>query len=161
LLTALAFHYTAAAETLARRGARVDNVIAAAGLGHDHLVMRFIDQEGGPTIAVPWIRMTGDPLQLALVWAGIHGRTATAEILLRKGVDPAAADSRQFTALHWAAYYGHVETVRMLLDCNAPHEARNCYGGTPLGQTIWATIHEGVRPGHPAIIDLLEGKGKG
>ena len=69
-----------------------------------------------------------------------------------------AKDARQFTALHWAAYYGHLEVVRLLLAWKAPLEARNCYGGTPLGQTIWATMHQSVRPHHQAIIELLKEK---
>src|SRR5207245_6061268 len=35
LMTALAFGYRSAAEALARRGARVDTIVAAAGLGLD------------------------------------------------------------------------------------------------------------------------------
>jgi len=139
LRTALAFHYTKVAEVLARRGARVDTVLTAAGLGREDVLMH----------------LPGDR-DLAMVSAAAHGRVGAVELLLRSGVDPGAKDARQFTALHWAAYYGHLEVVRLLLAWKAPLEARNCYGGTPLGQTIWATMHQSVRPHHRAIIELLK-----
>ena len=41
LMTAFRFHYPAAAEALARRGARVDNVITAAALGRVDLVEQY------------------------------------------------------------------------------------------------------------------------
>src|SRR5262249_48137876 len=42
LMTALAFGYPAAAEALVRRGAAVDNIVAAAGLGRIDLVKAFL-----------------------------------------------------------------------------------------------------------------------
>lgn len=163
LLTALAFHYPEAAAALARRGARVDTIIAAAGLGRDDLVRRFLSHDGRlragvPLAGVRWLRLPKDPkahVELALVWAAMLGRSAVVALFLERGVDPGATDARRFSALHWAAYYGYPETVERLLEWHAPLEARNVYGGTVLDQVVWATQHEGVRPHHVAILERL------
>src|ERR1700741_622800 len=46
LLTALAFGYPDAAQTLVDRGARIDSIVAAAGLGDLDRVRSFVDEEG-------------------------------------------------------------------------------------------------------------------
>lgn len=51
------------------------------------------------------------------------------------------------TALHYAAYLGHVDIVRMLLKKKANVDARNDNGATPL---MLATLR-----GHTAIVELL------
>jgi ankyrin repeat protein len=163
LMTALAFRHADAAEALVRRGARVENVVAAAGLGREDLVRNFLDADGNlkanvPLVTVPWLRLPKDPranLELALVWASMLGRTNVVELLLQNGVDPGAKDNRQFTALHWAAFYDYPDTVDVLLKWNAPLEVENVYGGTVLDQTIWVTAHYRVLPNHPAIIQRL------
>jgi len=100
LITALAFGYTEAAETLARRGARVETVVAAAGLGREDLVQRMVDRDGRlhadvPLVHVHWLRVSPEQqanLELALTWASVHRRTGVAEFLLRHGVPPGARD---------------------------------------------------------------------
>jgi ankyrin repeat protein len=48
------------------------------------------------------------------------------------------------TGLHWAAYGGHVETVKLLLEHGAPLDEKDeSYGATPLG---WALYSWGNRP---------------
>jgi ankyrin repeat protein len=153
------------AQVLARRGARVDHIVAAAALGREDLVRSFVNADGSLKAAVPLVparllrRAYGphevdpqDPktnLELALVWASQCGRTGVVDFLLQKGVDPRAED-RVGTALHWAAWYGHLETVETLLKWNAPLEATNCFGGTILDQTVWATVHR-----NPAGMDYV------
>ena len=46
LATALAFGYAETAELLVRRGARVDNIVLAAGLGRLDLVRSLMDDQG-------------------------------------------------------------------------------------------------------------------
>jgi ankyrin repeat protein len=148
LLTALVFHCAEAAEGLVRRGARVDTVVAAAALGRQDLVESFLDKADG-----------NSDLPLALVWAAMHRRSAVVELLLREGVDPRSQDQRGWTALHWASYYGYPEIVDLLLCKNAPLEAENEFGGTPLNQTIWTTVHERLLPDHPLILRTLVNSG--
>jgi ankyrin repeat protein len=90
----------------------------------------------------------------AFAWACFTGRTADAERLLDKGVDPAASDKTGLAGFHWAANRGNVKTVRMLIRRGSPLEQVNMYGGTVLGQTLWSAVHE-HREGLAEIIELL------
>src|SRR5205085_2186479 len=58
------------------------------------------------------------------------------------------------TALHLAAHEAHLDVVRILLAHHADIEAKNSYGGTALGQTVWSAIHD-PQPDHLPIIELL------
>ena len=151
VLTALAFQYPDAAEALAGRGGRVDNILAAAGLGRDDLVRHFLDAGGElradvPLAPVPWVRLANNRrahLELALIWAAALGRARVVEVLSRQRVDLGAHDHQGFTALHWAAARGHAGVVETLLRRGAPLEATNVYGGTVLAATAWASVHMG------------------
>lgn len=149
LMTALAFWYGGAAETLARRGARVDNVVAAAGVGREDLVRRFvIDRE---TLAAEvryfetrWFRTPREPrahIELAFVTACHFGKESIANFFLELGVDITAKDKDAMTPLHWAAASGMTETVRQLVARGAPLEARNTWGGTVLDSTAYFAYH--------------------
>ncbi len=144
LMTAFRFHYPLAAEALARRGARVDNVITAAALGRTDLVDAFITDSGElrpevPLAQVPWPRLPRDPkvhLAYALTWAAKWGRREVVELMLRKGVDPGGKDA-DATALHFAVAHGHMDIAHVLLQYGASLEALNSYGGTVLSGTLW------------------------
>jgi len=144
LMTALRFHYPLAAEALARRGARIDNVITAAALGRTDLVDAFIADDGTlrPDVRlaqVRWPRLPRDPrvhLGYALTYAATWGRREVVELMLRKGVDAGGKDD-DGTALHAAAGYGHVDIVRLLVQHGASLEALNSYDGTVLSATLW------------------------
>jgi len=144
LMTAFRFHYPLAAEALARRGARVDNVITAAALGRADLVDAFVTDTGElrpdvPLARVRWPRLPRDPrvhLGYALTWAATWGRKAVVELMLRKGVDPSGKDD-DATALHFAAAHGHMDIVHLLLQYGASLETPNSYGGTVLSGTLW------------------------
>lgn len=144
LMTAFRFHYPDAADTLARRGAKVDNVISAAALGRADLVDRFVNDDGTlrpdvPLVEVAWPRLPRDPkvhLGYALTWATAFGRNEVVELLLRKGVDASGQDD-DASALHFAAAFGRMELVRLLLEHGARLESFNSYGGTVLDGTLW------------------------
>jgi ankyrin repeat protein len=91
-----------------------------------------------------------------LVWACQYGHNDVVEFLLDHGVDPGAGIN--MTGLHLAAHEGHLETVKLLLAHNAPLEAKNKYGGTALGQTLWSVIHNPM-PAHRAIVEALVAAG--
>ena len=165
LITALAFQYPDAAEAIARRGARVHTVLAAAGLGREDLVRRFVDARGhasanGPLASVRWLRLPRDPrahLERALIWAAALGRTGVVEFLSMQHVNLGAADDQGLTALHWAAVQGHQDVLDVLLRRRAPLEALNVYGGTVLGTAVWAAANrDGVfRPGGFVEVDYV------
>jgi len=144
LMTAFRFHYPLAAEALARRGARVDNVITAAALGMLDLVDGFVTDGGElrpdvPLAHVRWPGLPRDPkvhLAYALTWAATWGRREVVELMLRKGVDPGGKDD-DATALHFAVAHGHMDIARLLLQYGASLEALNSYGGTVLSGTLW------------------------
>jgi ankyrin repeat protein len=163
LMTAFRFHYPLAAEALARRGARVDNVITAAALGRVELVNAFVTDAGElrpdvPLAQVRWPRLPRDPrvhLAYALTWAATWGRKDVVELMLRKGVDANGKDD-DASALHFAAAYGHMEIARLLLQYGASLETRNSYDGTVLSGTLWYAYNAPV-PGvdYPAVVREL------
>lgn len=147
LMAALANARPAAADLLARRGARM-TIVAAAGLGRLDLVKGYFDPVGNFKPDVPYVPVWGVPkepkaqLEAALVYAGIYGHTSIVEFLLGKGVDPGAQDASGQTALHMAAHGGHLDTVKFLLERKAPLEIKNGYGGTVLGQALWSAANK-------------------
>jgi len=94
------------------------------------------------------------PMEQAFTWACMLGRTADAEFLLDNGVDPLAGDNTGLNGFHYAAWHGHLETVKLLLERKVPLEVRNMYGGTVLGATLDAVANRPVVT-HVAIVELL------
>jgi ankyrin repeat protein len=124
---ALANNCPEAAVALVARGARVPNVITAAGVGHLELVRRHADVA------------SQEQLERALIMAARYGRHAVVEYLLDRGVEVGASDG--MTALHWAAGGAHLETMQLLIERGAPLEAKNEFGGTVLDSTLWFASH--------------------
>ena len=147
------------AEALLRRGARM-NIRHAAALGRLDVVKRFIDRDRSVQADASLIPLPAEPgaakalVEEAFIEACMHGRTRVAEFLLNQGVDPSAQVNTGQTGLHYAAHGGHLETVRMLLERNAPLEVKNMYGGTVLGQALWSATNE-PRADHLPIIEAL------
>jgi hypothetical protein len=163
LITALAFHYKDAGETLATRGARVDNVLAAAGLGREDLVRSFVDDNGElrpevPLTKVRWLGVEENSrghLELALIWAAGFGHLNIVDFLATANVDLSAKDNQGMTALHWAAWYGHLDVIELLLNRGAPLEVENNYGGTVLSSTVYASVNSGLDVDYVPVIDRL------
>lgn len=129
LMTALAFGYPSAAEALARRGARVDNIAAAAGLG------RLADARQLLATA------DGESRHRALALAAQHGNVDIVLLLLDAGEDPNRynpdGNHSHSTPLHQAAIAGHDAVVRLLVEREARLEIKDTiYQGTPLDWAI-------------------------
>jgi ankyrin repeat protein len=157
---ALMFGYTHAAERLVLRGARVDNLIYAAGLGRtdvvrhmlatgtgtDRIVRRTDDRAG--RFSYPVAR-DADAREVALIVAAMHGRLGTVRALLDGGVDVNATPYCRQSALHYAAQMGRGEVVEELLARGADASVVDTQmHGTP---AQWA--REG---GNSAIAERLE-----
>ncbi len=166
MMTALDFNYLDAAETLARRGARVDNVVTAAALGRLDLVQRFVIGRnqiapGVPLLAPPWLRRPLPPepkahIEYTFVWACKFARADVAGWLLTMDPDPAATDGYEMTALHWAGANGMTATIGELLRRHAPLEAENTWGGTVLNSTLHFAVYQPVAGvNYAAVIDTL------
>jgi hypothetical protein len=95
-----------------------------------------------------------DELAEALTCAAFLGALSALEHLLRLGVPPEGGAATGLNALPWAANRGELGAVRRLLAAGAALEARNSFGGTVLGATVWASVHE-PRDAHAAIVAEL------
>jgi len=162
VMTALAFGYIEAGEALARRGARVDNVMSAAALGRLDLVERLLAEGVRVSASLQnlyWLGLSSEPrahLERALVWACAYGRTEVVGYLLAQGVDPAATDPSGMSGLHWAAANAHLEVVTVLIQRGAPLETRNRWGGTVLDATLhFALQHPAGWPYYAAVMETL------
>ena len=93
--------------------------------------------------------------QSAFLTACGSRRNNVVEFLLQKGVDLNDGGGDGQTPLHCAVIGGHLETVKLLLKFNPPLEAKNIYGGTVLGQTLWSAAHGGDPKIFSEIIETL------
>ena len=84
--------------------------------------------------------------------AAFHGFTEMVELFLDFGVDVNHVNQKKDTALLWSARWGHVNTVRMLLNRNALTDLENDKGSTAL---YWS-----VRYGFTETVELLAKTGK-
>jgi ankyrin repeat protein len=120
-----------AAEFLARRGARLD-LEGAAGTGQLDAVRNFFNADGSLKA-----NATRKQMEDGFMWACQYGRTAVVAFLLEKGFD--GATKRGCTGLHWAAYSGHADLVKVLLERKAPIDIKDeDFGGTPMGWALYA-----------------------
>lgn len=168
LMTAIAFWYGDAAETLARRGARIGNVVAAASVGREDLVRRYVVDRVtlSPDVGyfeTPWFSTPRDPkahIEMAFASACHFRRAAIAEFFLESGVDVAAKDKDDMTPLHWAAANGMVELIDVLIDRGAPLEAMNRWDGTVLDSTAHFAYHSPFPDvDYAAVFELLIARG--
>src|SRR5262249_18594451 len=119
------------------RGAQLD-LEGAAGVGRLDVVKSFFNEDGSLKPSA-----TDQQLKDGFTWACEFGRTSVVEFLLDNGVGRVRLDARLKhdgqTGLHWAAYGGHADIVRLLLEHGAPVGARDQnYDGTPLDWALYA-----------------------
>lgn len=123
----------AAAEFLAKRGARLD-LESAAGTGRVEAMAKYINPGGtlrdGATAA---------QLNYGFIWACEYGHPNVVEFLLNQNVQLDANLVHGQSGLHWAAYGGHLEIVDLLLNAKAPLNVKDkIHNGTPLGWAIYS-----------------------
>lgn len=146
LMTALAFGYLGTAEALARRGAKVDNLAAAAGLGRLSDASRLLPAADAAD------------RHRALALAAQHGHVKIVRLLLDAGEDPSrynpTGNHGHSTPLHQAALAGHEAVVRLLVERGAKLDIEDTiHHGTPLG---WAEYG-----GQSKIAGYLRSQGTG
>jgi hypothetical protein len=141
---------------LIRRGARMD-IRHAAALGRLDLVQCFFSGDELPKSLIPLPAETSEAkllVEQAFIYACQYGHNNICEFLLDQGVDPVSQAGVGQTGLHYAAHYGQLETVKMLIERDAPLEVKNMYGGTVLGQALWSAFNE-PRKHHLQIVEAL------
>jgi ankyrin repeat protein len=131
LMTALVFGFQPVAEALARRGARVDNIAASAGLG------RLAD--AGQLLATA----DRESRHRALALAALHGHVDIVRLLLDAGEEPSRynpdGNHSHSTPLHQAVLAGHDAVVRLLVERGARLDVQDTiHQGTPLGWAVYA-----------------------
>jgi ankyrin repeat protein len=138
-----------AAVYLAERGAQL-NLQAAAGVGRLDVVKTFFNEDGSRKKTT-----SKKAVQSAFSYACGWGRQNVVEFLLDKDADLADGGGDGQTPLHCAAICGQLEIIKFLLKLNPPLEAKNIYGGTVLGQTLWSAAHGGDPKLYAEIIKTL------
>ena len=124
-----------------------------------HLAPLFEGAGGSPCPIIQWHeagRFADEPQALdeAFTCACFNGCVEVAEYLLARGVLLSGGAGTGLNAFHWAANRGQLEIVKLLIRHHAPLESRNSHGGTVLGGTIWAAMHE-TKATHPEIVEAL------
>jgi hypothetical protein len=151
---ALMSGYTRAAERLAIRGAPVDNIVFAAGLGQTELVRHLLttgtgldsvprrtDDHAGP-FSFPLPR-DADARELALITAAMHDRVGALRALLDAGVSVDATPFCRQTALHFAAHLGCREVFYELIARGADRTIVDTRRDeTAAGWARWGDQHE-------------------
>jgi Ankyrin repeats (3 copies) len=177
LETAIYHAARASADVLAAIALVPDAPWTAAGAGRVDRLERFIDAHGQLTSAaylhrpnpadVGWLRrlpareVAQDVFDEALVHAAQNERPAAVAWLLERGADPNAGPYQGCGALHLAAAFGAIESVRLLIDAGAEPDRSNEFNGdNAVGWAEYVLARE--RPGDPgvsAVRDLLRSLG--
>lgn len=145
LHTALVFGFQDAAEALVARGARVDDIVKAAGLGRETEVQHYLPSA------------SSDDRHRAFAMATIGTHLAVTKLLLAAGEDPNRTNPPGFhahgTPLHHAAGSGRLELVELLVANGARIDVEDTlWHATPLG---WAE-HEGKQE----VVEFLKRRGR-
>jgi hypothetical protein len=138
-----------AARFLASRGATLDFVSAAA-LDHIEIVKEKFNSDISRKLG-----LSQQLLQEALRYACSYGANRVVEFLLEGGTDLAEHGGDGQTGTHYAVIFGQLDTLKLLLKHHPPLEAKNMYGGTVLGQTLWSAAHGGDPELYSQIIETL------
>ena len=164
---ALYWNSREAIELFLERGAKIQNIRTAAGLGRTDLIEGYFNSDGSlkpeaGRIDWPfgkrfldrinsWSQDRQGIINNAFVYACMHGHIDAAKLLLEKGAEinaiPGGFDFAG-TGLHYAALNGHRPMVQYLLDHGADRNIRDTkVNSTPAG---WAE-----HGGHTELLDLL------
>jgi ankyrin repeat protein len=96
--------------------------------------------------------------QRNLAHAARNNDGAAVRLMLHAGLPLDSVSQHRATTLHWAAWHGNTELVRLILDGHPSLEARDRdYNGTPLAWAIHASLH-GWHPDqgdYPGTVEAL------
>jgi ankyrin repeat protein len=142
----LLWRHSSPATRLLAAAARADDVRAREALGQDPSLPESLEP--------------ADHAQLAL--SIFHGRFDAADLMLRLGFDPRAGGVDGGSALHAAAWMGHVGLVeRLVARGDIGIESRDPkHESTPLGWAAFGSVHRRAKGGdYVGVIDRLVAAG--
>ena len=123
-------------ELLMRHASPTQRLLAACA-GADRAVAEAIVASHPNVMA----SLTRDQMRLIVDRAHANN-TAAVALMLRLGFDPLARGVDDWEAIRWAAFHGNVEMLELLLPRNPPIGVPDpTYGGTPLGQCLYGSLH--------------------
>jgi ankyrin repeat protein len=137
------------AQFLAEKGAPVD-IVSAAALDRIEIVKQNFDSRGTRKPG-----LSKKLLQEAFRYACGYGANRVIRFLLEHGADLTEHSGDGQTGTHYAVIFGRLDTLKLLLKYNPPLEAKNMYGGSVLGQTLWSAAHGGDPHVYAQIIETL------
>jgi hypothetical protein len=147
----------AVADVLRTHGANLDSVRPA-----DELIgaCRRVNASAAASIvrSHPGVIKTLTPEDYEVfVRSAAQNRLDTVKLMLDAGFDPAAFGEGGATALHGAAWHGHVQMVRLLLASGAPAYARDSmFGNSPLDWAVHGSTHgPGIAEDYALIEKML------
>ena len=100
--------------------------------------------------------------ELRMIGAAFRNRTRAVEMMLGAGWPAAVLGENDQTPLHWAAFHGNPEMVRMLLAHGAALDAEEQqYKGTPLDWALYGSEHSWRRQegDYPRTVEILMAAG--
>jgi hypothetical protein len=123
-------------ELLWRHASPVQRVLAACAIGDRGAAETVIGHD--PTVVA---KLTSDQMRLIVDKAHAND-TAAVALMLDLGFDPRARGVDGWEAIRWGAFHGNAEMVERLLARDAPIGVPDpTYGGTPLGQCLYGSLH--------------------
>lgn len=146
-----------AARFFADLGARLD-LESAAAMSRLDVLRGYFDENGTR-------RPDADQKQIesAFFYACGNGSAPAAELLLDRGIDPAARNDEGQTGLHLASWGPHIAVIKLLLERGAPIDVKDSrYDAIPLDMALWTwhnTPDEERRDRCYEAIALLAGVG--
>jgi hypothetical protein len=118
-------------ELLMARSPAGEKLLNACWLHDEEMVNSLLTQHPKLATALP----AAGRRQLA--HAARNNDTSAARLMITAGLPVDTFSQHNATPLHWAAWHGNAELVRLILDHHSPLEnADNDYKGTPLGWAI-------------------------
>jgi ankyrin repeat protein len=153
---ALKYGHTNLYEMLWRRSPPAVRLLDAAARGDETRAREALAADP----SLPGSLAPGDHAQLAV--AIFHGRFDGADLMLRLGFDPKAGGIDGGSALHAAAWMGHVGLVeRLLARGDIGLESRDPkHESTPLGWAAFGSVHRRAKDGdYVGVVDRLVAAG--
>ncbi|MDB4534428.1 ankyrin repeat domain-containing protein, partial [Vicingaceae bacterium] len=131
-----------------------DQVVALCATG-DEAGLQVLASEQGDIA----LRISAED-RTAICEAAKFGNLATLRLMLIAGFSVDTQDEQGFSPLHWAAWYGHIDSVNFLIEQKAPLELQNNYGGTVIDGAVWGWINsDGDATNGQAILNALVNAG--